>query len=53
MRLSLHGDDPDGSRYLEFEVGVAGDGCEPDVTWPPQDDVARPGEINYIKWLVK
>jgi hypothetical protein len=47
--LGLHGDDPDSSKYLEFEVSIAGDGHELDITQPPQDDVVRPGEVNYLE----
>jgi hypothetical protein len=49
LSLGLHGDDSGGSSYLELEVGVAGDGHELDVTWPPQDDVVRTREINHLK----
>jgi hypothetical protein len=49
LRLGLHGDDTDRSRYLELEVGVAGDGHEHDITRLPQDNVVRPGEVDYQK----
>jgi hypothetical protein len=35
--------------YFEFEVSVAGNGRELDITWPSQDDVVRPREVNYLK----
>jgi hypothetical protein len=35
--------------YLEFEVGVAGDGHELDIAQPPQDDMVRSGEVDYFK----
>jgi hypothetical protein len=47
--LGLHGDDPGGSGYFEFEVSVAGNGHELDITWPTQDDVVRPREVDYLK----
>jgi hypothetical protein len=34
LSLGLHGDDPSRPGYLELEIGVAGDGHEPDITWP-------------------
>jgi hypothetical protein len=49
LYLGFLGDDPDGSRYLEFEVSIAGDGHEHDITWLPQDDVVRPREVEYLK----
>jgi hypothetical protein len=49
LRLGLHGDDPGGFRYLEFEVSVVGDGHELDITRPPQYDVVRPGEVDYLE----
>jgi hypothetical protein len=30
-------------------VGAVGNGHELDVTWPPQDDVIGPGEVNHLK----
>jgi hypothetical protein len=33
LSLDLHGDDADGSEYLELEGGVAWDDHELDVTW--------------------
>jgi hypothetical protein len=35
LSLGQHGDDPGGPEYLELEVGVARDGHELDVAWPP------------------
>jgi hypothetical protein len=49
LHLGLHSDDPSGSRYLEFEVSVGGDDHELDVTQPPQDDVVRPREVDYLE----
>jgi hypothetical protein len=43
--LGLYYDNPDGFGYLELEVGIARDSHEPDITWLPQDDVVRPGEV--------
>jgi hypothetical protein len=51
LSFSLHNDDPGGLVYLELEVGIAGDGHELDVTWPPQDDMVRPREIDNLKRL--
>jgi hypothetical protein len=49
LSVGLHGDDPSGPRYLELEVGVAGDGHELDVTWSSQDDVVRLREIDHFE----
>jgi hypothetical protein len=49
LHLGLHGADPSGSRYLEFEVSVARDGNEQDITRLPQDDVVRAGEVDYLE----
>jgi hypothetical protein len=49
VRLGLHGDDPDGPGYLEFEVGVTGDDHELDITRLPHDNLVRPGEVDYFK----
>jgi hypothetical protein len=49
LRLGLHNDGSSWSRYLKFEVGIAGDGHELDITWLPQDDVVRLREVNYLK----
>jgi hypothetical protein len=35
LGLGLHGDDIGGSGYLELEVGIARDGHELHITWPP------------------
>jgi hypothetical protein len=45
LGLGLHVDDVVWSRYLELEVGVAGDGHELGVTWPPHDDVVGSSHI--------
>jgi hypothetical protein len=44
--LGLHDDDPGGSGYLEFEVGITRDGHELDATRLPYDDMVRPGEVD-------
>jgi hypothetical protein len=49
LSLGLHSDDTGGRRYLEPEVGVAGDGLELDITRSPKDDVVRPGEVDHLK----
>jgi hypothetical protein len=49
LHLGLLNDGPSWSKYLKFEVGVAGDGHELDITWLPQDDVVGPREVNYLK----
>jgi hypothetical protein len=49
LSLGLHGDDPSRPGYLELEIGVARDGHEPDITWPPQDDVVRSREIDHLQ----
>jgi hypothetical protein len=36
-------------NHLELEVGISGDGHELDVTWPPQDDMVRPGEVGHLE----
>jgi hypothetical protein len=33
-KISTYGDDPMGTRHLELEVGVVGDGHEFGVAWP-------------------
>jgi hypothetical protein len=49
LGLGLHGDDVDWPEYFELEVGIARDGHEVYVTWPPQDDVVRPGEVDHLE----
>jgi hypothetical protein len=49
LRLGLPSDDPSGSKYLEFEVSIARDGHELDITWLPKDDMVRPREVNYLE----
>jgi hypothetical protein len=49
LSLGLHSDDPDGTGYLELEVGIARDGHELDVAWSSQDDVIRPGEVDDLE----
>jgi hypothetical protein len=49
LGLAFHCDDAGRSRYLEIEVGVVGDGHELDVTWPSQDDMVWPGEVDHLE----
>jgi hypothetical protein len=49
LGLGLHGDNVSGPEYLELEVGIAGDDHELHITWPPQDDVVGPGEVDHLK----
>jgi hypothetical protein len=32
-----------------LEVGIAGDGHELDITWPPQDDMVGSIQVNILK----
>jgi hypothetical protein len=44
-KVSTYGDDPVGTRHLEFEVGVVGDGHEFGIAWPTQDGVIGTLEV--------
>jgi hypothetical protein len=46
---SLHGDDVGWPGYFELEVGIARDGHEVYVTWLPQYDVVRHGEVDHLE----
>jgi hypothetical protein len=48
MGVGLHGDDADGSGYLELEVGIGGDGHTLHVTWLPNVDMVRSGEVDHF-----
>jgi hypothetical protein len=49
LGFGLDGDNVGGPRYLALELGIAQDGHELHVTWPPQDDVVRSGEVNHFE----
>jgi hypothetical protein len=49
LSLGFHGDNASRSRYLELDVDVARDGHELDITWPPQNDVIGPGEVDHFE----
>jgi hypothetical protein len=49
LSLGLHGDDFSRPRCLELEVGVARDGHELYITWPPHDDMLRPGQVDHLE----
>ena len=43
------GDDPAGTRHLQLEVCVVGDGHELRVTWTSQDGMESFGEPHHIE----
>ena len=43
------GDDPMGTRHLQLEVCVVGDGHELRIAWSSQDGVESSGEPNHLK----
>jgi hypothetical protein len=45
----IHSDDASRSLYLELEIGIARDGHELDVTWPPQDSTVGSREVNHLE----
>ena len=52
VRVSVRGadgDDPVGTRHLELEVGVVGDGHELNVAWSPQHCVVGSSEPDHLE----
>ena len=48
-KVATYGDDPVGTRHLELEVGVIGNGHELGIAWSPQDGVVGTGKVCYLE----
>ena len=48
-KVATYGNDPIGTRHLELEVCIIGDGHELDIAWSPQDVVIGAKKVRFLK----